>query len=122
LSSAVGTQTESIYIRDSKAVGWAHFFRYLHKEIFLGLIFGAVFALITALIVMLWFKSSELTLAVSLSVFGATASAPLIALIVSKLLQVERTDPAVGAGPIATVVQDAISVLIYGLIATAILL
>jgi Mg/Co/Ni transporter MgtE len=37
-------------------------------------------------------------------------------------LQLEHSDPAVGAGPIATVVQDTVSILIFGFIASAIIL
>jgi magnesium transporter len=122
LSDAVGTQTQSIYIRDLKTVGKPNFKIYLFKETILGVILGTVFSLLTALIVMVWFKSAELMWAISLSVFGAVASAPLIALVVTELFQIEHTDPAVGAGPIATIIQDAVSVVIYGFIASAILL
>lgn len=121
IASAVGTQTQSIYTRDLKT-GKANFKTYLLKETVLGIVLGLIFSLLTALVLFLWYHSQPLTLAVSLAVFGAIASAPLIALIVTELLQLERTDPAVGAGPIATVIQDTVSVLIYGLIASAIIL
>ncbi|MEK7131185.1 MAG: magnesium transporter [Patescibacteria group bacterium] len=121
LADSVGTQTQNIYARDLRT-GRANFKMYLVKETALGIFIGLIFSLITAPIVMFWFKSTELTLAVSLAVFGAIATAPLIALTVTELLQLEHTDPAVGAGPIATVIQDTISVLIYGLIASAIML
>ncbi len=121
LADAVGTQTQDIYVRDLKT-GKANFKTYLLKESILGIILGLLFSLLTALIVLIWFKSLALTLAVSLGVFGAVLSAPLIALITSEILQLEREDPAVWTGPIATVVQDTVSVLIYGLIASAILL
>jgi len=121
LADAVGTQTQSIYIRDLKTRK-ASFKKYLFKEGMLGLVFGAIFASVAAVLVMLWFRSSALTLAVSISLFGATASAPVIALLVSEILRLEHTDPATGAGPIATVIQDTVSVLIYGFIASAIIL
>lgn len=121
LASAVGAQTQSIYVRDLKT-GKASFKVYLFKETAIGVALGLVFSLITAPIIFLWFKSADLTWAVSLSVFGAIATAPLIALLVTELLQIEHHDPAVGAGPIATVIQDTVSVLIYGAIASAIIL
>lgn len=67
-------------------------------------------------------RSIDLSLAVGLGILGAIASAPPIALVVTEFLQMEHTDPAVGASPIATVIQDAVSVLIYGFIASAIML
>ncbi len=121
IAAAVGTQTQSIYVRDLES-GRADFKTYLVKETALGILLGVIFSVITAAIVMLWFNSPNLTMAISLSVFGAVASAPLIALVVAELFQLEHTDPAVGAGPISTIIQDAASVLIYGLTASAILL
>lgn len=121
LSDAVGTQTQTIYIRDLKT-GKANFKTYLVKESILGTILGVFFAGLTGLIIMVWFKSAELTAAVSLGVFGAVFSAPLIALTITKVLQLEHEDPAVWGGPLATVIQDTVSVVIFGLIASAILL
>lgn len=121
LADAVGTQTQNIYSRDLRS-GKASFHRYLIKESILGILFGLLFGVITATIVTLWFQSTSLALAISLSVFGATATAPLISLIVTEFFQLEHLDPAVGSGPLATIILDTISVIIYGLIASAILL
>ena len=121
LADSVGTQTQSIYVRDLKT-GKANFKKYLIKESALGFIFGIVFALITIPIVLLWFKSVTLASVVAISLFATISTAPLIALVITEILQIEHTDPAVGAGPISTVVQDTISVLLYGLIASAIIL
>lgn len=121
LADAVGTQTQNIYTRDLRT-GKANFKKYLLKESALGVILGLVFSVLTVPITLLWFKSTELATAVSLATLGAIATAPLIALIVTELLELEHTDPAVGAGPLATVIQDTVSVLIYGLIASAVIL
>lgn len=122
ISDAVGTQTQSVYIRDLRTKNGAHFKRYLFKESALGLALGMVFGVISCLIVTVMFRSAELSAAVGISVFGAVASAPLIALVVTELLQLEHTDPAATAGPLATVIQDAVSVFIYGVIASLIIL
>ena len=121
LADAVGTQTQEIYIRDLRT-GRPNFHTYLIKETIIGIILGFVFAILTGLIISIWFKSIELTMAVSISVFAATASAPLIGLLVSKGLLIEHTDPAVGSGPLATVIRDSVSVLIYGFISSAIII
>lgn len=121
LAAAVGTQTQSIYTRDLKT-GRANFWKYLIKESLLGILFGVIFSLLTIMVIMFWFDEASLALAVSLSVLGAIASAPIIALVVTEILQLEHIDPAVGSGPIATVIQDTVSVMIYGFIASSILL
>ncbi len=121
MADAVGTQTQNIYARDLKT-GKASFKKYLLKETILGIIFGGLSAVMSASIIIIWFGSVELMFAVSLSMFGAIALAPVVALLVTELLQLEHLDPAVGAGPIATVIQDTLSVFIYGFIASLIVL
>lgn len=121
MASAVATQTENIYARDLRT-GRASFKKYLLKETFLGLIFGAGASLLAAAATSLWIGVKEITLAVSLSMFCAICIAPLVALVVTEILQLEHRDPAVGSGPIATVIQDTLSIVIYGLIASAIVL
>jgi len=121
LADAVGTQTQNIYTRDLKS-GKASFRKYLAKESALGVLFGFTFGLASLAFVMLWFSSIDLALAVSLSLFGSVATAPIIALLITEVLHLEHTDTAAAAGPIATVVQDTVSILIYGFIASAIIL
>ncbi len=121
LADAVGTQTQNVYARDLKG-GKTSFKKYFVKEGMLGIVFGLVFGLLVIPIILFWFQDFDLAFTVSLSLFGAVASAPLIALAVTEVLQLEHKDPAVGSGPIATVLQDTASVLIYGLIASAIIL
>ncbi len=121
MADAVGTQTQSIYSRDLKT-GKASFKAYLLKETFLGILFGALSSAASGGIALVWFGSTQIALTVSLAMFAAVAVAPVVALLITELLQLEHRDPAVGSGPIATVLQDTISIVIYGLIATAILL
>lgn len=121
IASAVGSQTQSIYARDLRS-GKASFHKYLVKETAIGVILGIAASCVALILITLWLRSLELAVAVSLGMLAAIASAPLIALIVTEVLELERTDPAVGAGPIATVIQDTVSIVIYGLIATVILL
>ena len=119
MADAVGSQTHSIYIRDLRTKN-ANFFHYLYKESVLGLLFGIICGVLSAVVTFVWLQSAQLTLAVSLATFAAITTSPIVALIVTELLQLEHTDPAVGAGPIAAVIQDGISVLLFGLIASVI--
>ena len=54
-----------------------------------------------------------LAVAVSLAVLAASTVATLVAMALPYLLQRLGYDPAFGAGPLATVVQDLLSILIY---------
>lgn len=121
LADAIGTQTQTIYARDLKT-GDASFKKYLIKETLLGALWGIAFSVVSALVIFLWFNSFELIFAVGLSMFCAIVTAPPIALFVTKIIYLHRDDPAVGSGPIATIIQDVISIVIYGFVASAILL
>lgn len=121
MAAALGSQTQSIYSRDLKS-GHSQFLTYLVKETLVGLVIGAIMGVISFLIVFIWLESSVLATAVGLSMIGALSAAPLIAVLVTEAIQLEHKDPAVSSGPIATVIQDMASVIIYGLITSAIVL
>lgn len=121
IADAIGTQTEAIYSRDLKS-GKAKFYNYLHKEFILGLIFGSIFGLFSGLVVLWWLRDILLALSIGLSACIAITTAPIVALLVAQILQNAHKDPAAGTGPIATVIQDMTSVIIYGIITSLIML
>lgn len=121
IAAAVGNQTQNIFSRDLRSRK-THLKNYIAKETGVGIILAAISGCLSAAASFIWFQDSMLTLVVGLSMFLAVVIAPYVALIVTELLQIEHLDPAVGSGPIATVIQDTLSVLIYGSIASLILL
>lgn len=121
ISDAIGTQTESIYSRDLKT-GKAKFGNYLRKELTLGIIFGLMFAVISGAIAFFWLRNELLAISVATATFLSVLVAPMVALFVTHILQRMGKDPAAGSGPIATVIQDMTSVLIYGIVCSSIIL
>lgn len=121
IADAIGTQTEAIYSRDLKT-GKARFGNYLRKELVLGTIFGLAFGAFSGTVSFLWLRDSLLSLSVSIASFFAIITAPLIALLVAHIFQSAHKDPAAGTGPVATVLQDMLSVVIYGVVASIIIL
>lgn len=121
IAAAIGTQTEAIYSRDLKS-GRAKFRNYLRKELLLGIIFGLLIGAIAGIIARLWLKNDLLAVSVAASTFLAIAIAPFVALIVTHIFQSLHEDPAAGSGPIATVIQDMMSIVIYGMVSSMILL
>lgn len=117
MSDAVGTQTQTIYVRNL-ARGVVKLHTYLLKEFILGIILGAIFGLLIGFFASTWLDSGVLGRAVGLSMFVTVATAPIVALVISAFLKHEHTDPALGAGPFATIIQDVISILIYFVVAT----
>lgn len=119
MADAIGTQTQSIYARDLRT-GKAMFWTYLVKELGVGTVIGLLTGVISGGVVYFWLGSGVLALAVGLAMVVTLSLAPVVAVLVTEVFQLRREDPAVGAGPIATVIQDVISVVIYGLIASRI--
>lgn len=121
IAAAVGNQTHAIYSRDLKS---AHtkFRNYLIKEPILGVILGLIFGMVSTIAINVWLQNFMLAISVGLSVLFAVAIAPIIAILVTEVLNDLHEDPAVGAAPIATVIQDMCSVIIYGIISSSLLL
>lgn len=120
MSDAIGTQTETIFVRDL-ARGKVKFTTYLLKEVMLGLILGSIFGISIGLVVYFWIGSVDIALTVGLAMAINVALAPVVALIVPEVLFKEHSDPALGGGPFTTIIQDIISILIYFLVASLIL-
>ena len=121
IADSIGTQTEAIYSRDLKT-GRAKFSNYLRKEFAIGAIFGLLFGIFAGAISLLWLRNGLLSLSITIASFLAITTAPLVALLVAHTLQSVHKDPAAGTGPIATVLQDLLSVVIYGIVTSIIIL
>jgi magnesium transporter len=91
----------------------------LRREIITGLFIGLALA-VAFLPYGLWRWDQSVAWAVSLSILGACATANVVAIALPLALNRFGIDPAFGSGPLATVVQDLLSVVIYLAIATAI--
>src|SRR5690606_2609980 len=119
LADAVGTQTEAIAIRGlSIGVGIGSVLR---REVLTGLTVGAILgALMLPTIALIW-GDLAVAVAVALAVLAASAIATVVALALPWLLQRLGRDPAFGSGPLATVVQDLLTILVYFAMVAAIL-
>lgn len=116
MSAAVGSQTGTIYVRNlvKKDVSFS---KYFLKELILGTFLGAFFGILLGGFAYFWLKDIQIAFTVGLAMFATILTAPIIALLIPTVLFKEHTDPAVGAGPFSTVIQDITSIFIYLLIA-----
>jgi magnesium transporter len=119
LADAVGTQTEALVIR-GLSVG-VPIGRVVRREVLTGLCVGAALALAFFPVGLWRWDGNALAIAVALSIFAACATASLVALSLPWFLNRLGIDPAFGSGPLATVIQDLLSVVIYLVIATKML-
>lgn len=116
LADAVGTQTETVIVRGmSVGVGLR---QVVVRELLTGLFIGLVIAMAAFLLIFWRWGNGNAALGVGLSIFGACSTASATAMILPWILNRIGLDPAYGSGPIATVIQDVLSILIYFAIAT----
>jgi magnesium transporter len=67
-------------------------------------------------IIQLRWGRTDVAAAVSVALFSACSIASAVAMALPWLLRALRQDPAFAAGPLATVIQDLLSVLVYLLV------
>jgi magnesium transporter len=111
LADAAGTQTETVVVR-GLSVG-AQISRMLARETAAGVAIGLAIALIAAPLVLWRWGNADLALGVGLALFGACSVATVVAMALPFVLDRCGVDPAFGSGPLATVIQDLLSILIY---------
>jgi magnesium transporter len=118
MADAVGTQTEALVIRGlSVGVGIR---RIAWREVLTGLFVGVALAVAFFPVVLLGWDDLDVAVAVSVALFAACSVATLVAMALPWAFQRLGVDPAFGSGPLATVIQDLLSILIYFAVAVAI--
>ena len=122
ISDAVGTQMESFVIRDIAIhKGGIHFFKYFSKQFVIVTIIAFILAAGLYGVTFAIHTNPNLSLAITLSMFFAIESSIFTGIILPVLFRRLRLDPANASGPIATIVQDILSVTIYFLVASKLL-
>ena len=118
LADAVGTQTEAILIR-GLSVG-IEMRKVIRRELISGAVIGALTGLAFLPFVLIGWGNEEVAIAVSLALFCACSIATLVAMALPLVIQRLGVDPAFGAGPLTTVIQDLLSIVVYLAIAVPI--
>jgi magnesium transporter len=118
LADAVGTQSEAIAVRGLSLArgGIGHL---LAAELRTGMLIGLALGLTAYLPILLAFGDPRLAAAVSTSIFVAGSIASAIGLGLPWLFARRGLDPAYGSGPVATVIQDILSIVVYFMVLRA---
>ena len=111
LADAVGTQTETVIVRGlSLGVPMR---RMVGREIVAGIFIGLALASIAGPLVWWHWGDAGLALSVGVSVLAAASTAAGAAMARPWVFNSLTLDPAFGSGPLATVIQDLLSIWIY---------
>jgi magnesium transporter len=112
LTDAVGTQTEAIAVRGLSLRRYP-LARILLTEALTGGLIGLVLGLLAFVGIAAVFGNLVMGLGVGLSLFAAGAVASSIGLLLPWMLSRLGLDPAFGSGPVATIIQDVLTIIIY---------
>ena len=112
LADAIGTQTETIAVR-GLSLSHAPFATVVGGEARTGAIIGLILALCALFPVWWWFQDARLAFSVAIALFIAGTAATTIGVVFPWALARLGRDPAYGSGPLATIVQDVLSLVIY---------
>jgi magnesium transporter len=118
MADAVGTQTETVLIRALAAGVTTR--AIIGRELITGVVMGVVIGAVFFAFVALGWGDVDVALAVALALVASCSIATLVAMILPSIFQRLGRDPAFGSGPLATVVQDVLSIVVYFAVVTAI--
>jgi magnesium transporter len=119
MADAVGTQTEAVVIRGI-AVGVSIrdiVWRELAAGAIIGVLIGATFF---AFALAVW-GNGRIAATVAIALFISSSIATLVAMVLPYALARLGQDPAFGSGPLATVIQDLLSIVVYFVVGISLL-
>ena len=110
-----GMQTLAVTIRAiaTQELSKSNFNRVVGKEFLIGILNGIIFAIITAIIVQLWFKDFNLSLLIGISMILNMIVAGLFGILVPVSLKKMNIDPALASSVFVTTITDVIGFLSF---------
>jgi len=110
-----GMQTLAVTIRAlaTKELSSGNFGTIVSKEFFIGILNGFIFAIITGIIVHLWFNEFNLSLLIGISMILNMIVAGLFGILVPVTLKKFRIDPALASSVFVTTITDVIGFLSF---------
>ena len=117
MADAIGTQTETVVIR-GMAIG-VPLRRIARREAITGLVIGALLAACFFGFALAGWGDGRIAAIVAIALFASASIATVVAMTLPYLLARLGHDPAFGSGPLATVIQDLLSIAVYFTVAAA---
>ena len=110
-----GMQTLAVTIRAiaTKELSSSNINKIVGKEFFIGVLNGIIFAIITAVIVQLWFKQNDLSIIIAASMVLNMIVAGLCGILIPVTLKKMNVDPALASSVFVTTVTDVIGFLSF---------
>jgi magnesium transporter len=122
ISDALGTQIQTLFIRDLAVMGKElKLHKYIVKQGFISLSISLIMSVLMFLGIISFWGQSYTAIVISIAAFSSLMVTSFTAFLITLIIERSGGDPALGGGPLATVISDATSIIIYFLIATIML-
>jgi magnesium transporter len=121
MADAVGSQTETIFVRAMALENPFKFKPYVARELLVNLALASILSLILIVVIAIWFASPHLATTIGVSIFSTVMLSVLIALYVPYTFARMGFDPAVMSGPVSTTIRDVLTLIVYFAIVLALL-
>jgi len=110
-----GMQTLAVTVRAiaTKELSSENFSKIVSKEFVIGILNGIIFAIITGIVVQLWFKEINLTIIIAASMILNMIVAGLFGILVPVSLKKFNIDPAIASSVFVTTITDVIGFLSF---------
>ncbi len=112
MADAVGSQTQTIFIRNLMVDGFSQK-KYFLKEIKVGILVALVLSLLIFVISLMLFRDSLIGFIIGISLFLTILTSIVISIFIPQILSKTGKDPALGSGPFGTIIADISSLIIY---------
>lgn len=113
MSDAVGTQSETLFVRSIALDPRLSIKSYFLRELKVAIILGAICGILLSFIAMIGWRNPLLSIVVGFSMFFSILAAVFISTLLPLLFKKLNLDPAVVTGPFATMLSDIVSLAIY---------
>ncbi len=117
LADAVGSQTEIIFVRalalDPGLKEFSRFKAYFVRELIVSSSLALILAVLMGAITAWWFSASHLVPLLAVAIVSTLMLAMLVALVIPFLATKLKYDPALTSGPVATVIRDVMTLVVY---------
>ncbi len=121
MSDAVGTQMESIIIRELSGKKKFPIVKFIKQQSVIVTAVAIIIGIMATITVSIIDQSTDLGLIVGISLFCGIMSSLITGSVLPYIFWMSHNDPAAASGPVATVIQDMFSVLIFLYVAQTIL-
>ena len=110
-----GMQTLAVTIRAiaTKELSSENFTKVVSKEFVIGILNGIIFAIITGIVVLLWFREINLTIIIAVSMILNMIVAGLFGILVPVSLKKFNIDPAIASSVFVTTITDVVGFLSF---------